>query len=293
VTDVLHPTGAHERLGTLPDPLPAEIERVVAAALEEDLGSGDATSRSTLPAGARCAAVVVSRAQGIVSGLPLVEAVFDACPGQVSLELLREDGDSVGPGTALAALEGDATTILSGERTALNFLAHLSGIATLTGRYVEAVAGTQAMILDTRKTTPGLRQLEKYAVRCGGGTNHRLGLYDAILIKDNHLMLSGTLEQAVARARAASDLEITVEVEDLRQLTEALDARADRILLDNMSADMLRTSVEIVAGRVPLEASGGITLESVAEVASTGVDFISIGSITHSAPALDVSLEVS
>ena len=273
--------------------LEAEIERLVDTALGEDLGHDDATTRTTLPFSALCHATVVSREPGVICGLSIVEAVFAACPGHVATRQLAADGDAVGAGTALVALEGGASTVLAGERTALNFLGHLSGIATLTRRYVDAVRDTDATVLDTRKTTPGLRHVEKYAVRCGGGTNHRLGLYDAILIKDNHLLLSGTLEDAVARARALSDLEITVEVEDIVQLEDALRAGADRILLDNMDPPLLREAVALAGGRVPLEASGGINLTSIAEIAATGVDYVSVGTLTHSAPALDVSLEVS
>ena len=273
--------------------LEAEIARLVETALSEDLGYDDATSRATLPRSALCSAVLVNRAPGVICGLSIVEAVFKACPGDVATRQLVADGDAVEAGTALLALEGDAIAVLAGERTALNFLGHLSGIATLTRRYVDAVEGTDATVLDTRKTTPGLRHVEKYAVRCGGGTNHRLGLYDAILIKDNHLLLSGSLEAAVTRARAMSELEITVEVEDLGQLEQALRAGADRILLDNMGPALLREAVAAVDGRVPLEASGGISLSTVAEVAGTGVDYLSVGTLTHSAPALDVSLEVT
>ena len=273
--------------------LEAEIARLVETALSEDLGYDDATSRATLPRSALCSAVLVNRAPGVICGLSIVEAVFKACPGDVATRQLVADGDAVEAGTALLALEGDAIAVLAGERTALNFLGHLSGIATLTRRYVDAVEGTDATVLDTRKTTPGLRHVEKYAVRCGGGTNHRLGLYDAILIKDNHLLLSGSLEAAVTRARAMSELEITVEVEALGQLEQALRAGADRILLDNMGPALLREAVAAVDGRVPLEASGGINLSTVAEVAGTGVDYLSVGTLTHSAPALDVSLEVT
>ncbi|MGI9659047.1 MAG: carboxylating nicotinate-nucleotide diphosphorylase [Gaiellaceae bacterium] len=277
---------------TSADVLDAEIERLIEIAISEDLATDDATSEATLPRSAQCQATVINRAPGVVCGLSIVEAVFEACPGHVTTHQLVADGDGVEPNTALIALDGDASCVLAGERTALNFLGHLSGIATLTRQYVRAVEGTDATVLDTRKTTPGLRHVEKYAVRCGGGTNHRLGLYDAILIKDNHLLLTGTLEDAVARARASSDLEITVEVESLTQLKAALRAGADRILLDNMGPELLREAVALAERRVPLEASGGINLTTAAEIAGTGVDYISVGTLTHSAPALDVSLEV-
>ena len=273
--------------------LDAEIERLVRAALREDLGSDDATSTATLLPSTGCEATIVNRVAGVISGLPLVESVFRACPGYVETRQLVTDGDTVEAGTALMKLDGDASAVLAGERTALNFLGHLSGVATLTRQYVNAVRGTVATVLDTRKTTPGLRHVEKYAVRCGGATNHRLGLYDAILIKDNHLLLAGPLEEVVSRARASSELEITVEVEDIEQLEQALRAGADRILLDNMSPELLCEAVTLVDGCVPLEASGGINLETIGEVARTGVDFISVGTLTHSAPALDVSLEVA
>ncbi len=273
--------------------LGAEIARIVTAALAEDVGSGDATSRAIIPSTTMCVATVVARADGVVAGLELVDSVFETIPGAVSATRLVEDGAHVRAGAALTRLEGPATTILTGERTALNFLSHLSGIATLTRAYVECTSGQKATILDTRKTTPGMRHSEKFAVRCGGGHNHRLGLYDAVLIKDNHLLLSGTLEEAVSRARERTSLEITVEAESLAEVSQALAAGADRILLDNMTVPMLRECVSLVEGRVPLEASGGVTLETVGEIASTGVDFISVGSLTHSAPALDVSLEVT
>jgi nicotinate-nucleotide pyrophosphorylase (carboxylating) len=293
MTDAAAEPPVPDDLATIARGLSGEIERTVSQALDEDLGSGDATSESTLPTGATCSASIVVRAAGVISGLPLVEAVFEACPGTASVVRLVDDGHTAPAGAAVATLDGDASAILSGERTALNFLGHLSGIATLTRRYVNAVSGTEATILDTRKTTPGLRRLEKYAVRCGGATNHRIGLYDAVLIKDNHLMLSSTLEEAVSGAREASDLAITVEVEDLDQLARALEIGADRVLLDNMSPAMMRDAVKLTAGRAPLEASGGINLDTVTEIAHTGVDFISVGSLTHSAPSLDVSLEVT
>ncbi len=273
--------------------LEREIARLVAEALAEDVGSGDATTASTLPENASCAATILSRKPGVISGLAVGEAVYAACEGELQTTRRVVDGDSVEAGAALLAINGAARAILVGERVALNFLGHMSGIATLTRAYVDAVRGTKATILDTRKTTPGLRQLEKYAVLCGGGTNHRMGLYDAILIKDNHLLLSGSIADAVARARTVSDLEITVEVENTEELEQALAAGADRILLDNMSPAELRDAVALAGGRVPLEASGGINLDTAAEIAAAGVDFLSVGSLTHSAPALDVSLDVT
>jgi nicotinate-nucleotide pyrophosphorylase (carboxylating) len=273
--------------------LQSEISRLVTVALAEDVGRGDATSRAIVPPTATCSATIVSRATGVVAGLEIAEAVFATLPGSLTITPLVRDGERVQADTRLVSLEGTAATILTGERTALNFLGHLSGIATLTHAYVCSTRGTNATILDTRKTTPGLRHVEKYAVRCGGAVNHRLGLDDALMIKDNHLLLSGTLTEAVAQARERTQLEITVEVEDMIELAEALGSQADRILLDNMSVPMMREAVLVVNGRVPLEASGGVNLNTVAEIARTGVDFISVGSLTHSAPALDVSLEVT
>ncbi len=258
--------------------------------LAEDLGPGDVTSEAVVPAGSRCAASLLLREPGVVCGLAVAEAVFRELDPGVSFVRRCEDGDACEPGE-LAALEGDARALLAGERTALNLLGRLSGIATLTRRFVDAVAGTGATILDTRKTTPGLRALEKEAVRRGGGANHRLGLWDAVLLKENHLRLAGGVRAAVERA-AATGLPVEVECETLAEVREALAAGAARILLDNMTPDELREAVALAGGRASLEASGGITLATVRAVAETGVDFISIGALTHSARALDVSLEV-
>jgi nicotinate-nucleotide pyrophosphorylase (carboxylating) len=228
-----------------------------------------------------------------VSGLAAAEAVFRALDPEARFEPLAADGDRIETApTVLARIEGSARTVLTGERTALNLLGRLCGIATLTRQYVDAVAGTGAVILDTRKTTPGLRALEKEAVLHGGGQNHRLGLYDAILVKDNHLRLAGCIAAAVERLRSASPLPVEVEAETLAQVREALEAGADRILLDNMPPSVLAEAVALVAGRAELEASGGISLATVREIAATGVDFVSVGALTHSARALDVSLEV-
>jgi nicotinate-nucleotide pyrophosphorylase (carboxylating) len=226
----------------------------------------------------------------VVAGLGFARQVFFALDPQVRWEVLRRDGDEAAPGP-LARLEGHARAVLTGERLALNLLGRLSGIATLTRRYVDAVAGTPAAILDTRKTTPGLRAAEKWAVRCGGGTNHRMGLHDAVLIKDNHLPHAQDLPTAVRLARQAG-LPVEVECETLEQVSEALDGGADRILLDNMSLADLRSAVSMVRGRVPLEASGGVTLDRVAAIAQTGVDLISVGALTHGARSLDVALEI-
>ncbi|HZO78805.1 MAG TPA: carboxylating nicotinate-nucleotide diphosphorylase [Solirubrobacteraceae bacterium] len=270
----------------------AVIRDAVTRALREDLGDGDVTTTATVSADARARAVVEQKAPGVVFGLDVAEATFRALDPEIGFEPLcaegrwRERGDVV-------RLEGSARAILSGERTALNFLGRLSGVATLTARFVDQLQGTGARILDTRKTTPGLRVLEKAAVAAGGGTNHRRGLYDAILIKENHAALAGGVGAAVARARAdpaGSALPLEVECRNLEEVDQALDAGAPWILLDNFSVEGLRRAVARVSGRAELEASGGITLEGVREIASTGVDFVSVGALTHSAPSLDLSL---
>jgi nicotinate-nucleotide pyrophosphorylase (carboxylating) len=256
--------------------------------LAEDVGDGDLTSLAVIDEDVTCTARVLVKQPGIVCGLDVAAEIFDRLGA--SLEPLAADGDPVDPG-AVAHVEGPARGVLTGERVALNTLGRLSGIATLTRRYVDAVAGAGAVILDTRKTTPGLRGLEKHAVACGGAQNHRLGLYDGVLIKDNHLRLAPSLGEAVARAKETG-VPVEVECDTLAEVHEALAAGADSILLDNMTVDELRESVALAGGRVRLEASGGVTLETVRAVAETGVDFISVGALTHSAPALDVSLEV-
>jgi nicotinate-nucleotide pyrophosphorylase (carboxylating) len=267
------------------------LERVVRTALEEDVGSGDRTTEGTVPVDARCRAELLLEEAGVVCGIDAARAVFEALDPGVAFEPLLEDGGRVaGPPVALARLEGSARAVLTGERTALNLLGRLSGIATLTARYVAAVEGTGTTILDTRKTTPGLRALEKYAVRCGGGANHRSGLDDAILVKENHLRIAGGIAPAVAALR--NGLPIEVEAESLADVAEALDAGADRILLDNMTPAEIAEAVALVAGCVPLEASGGITLANVRSYAETGVEFVSVGALTHSARSLHVSLEV-
>jgi nicotinate-nucleotide pyrophosphorylase (carboxylating) len=261
----------------------------VRAWIAEDLGTGDLTSEAVVREGAKARAVILLKERGVVCGLEPVRAVFAELDPEVAFEGIVADGvESQGE---IVRLEGDARALLGGERLALNLLGRLSGIATLTRRYVDAVDGTGATVLDTRKTTPGLRALEKYAVRCGGGTNHRLGLDDGVLIKDNHLRLAESLGAAVELAKG-SGAEVEVECESLDQVREALGAGADWILLDNMAPPRLEEAVALAAGRARLEASGGITLDNVRAVAETGVDFISIGALTHSARALDVSMEV-
>lgn len=271
-----------------------QIHGIIALALEEDLGAGDVTSIATIPADLPATATIVAKAPGVVAGLPVVEAVFAQLDPSVSVTLLAADGDRIAQTPMeLARIEGPARSVLGGERTALNILGHLCGVATATRAYVDRVEGTGARILDTRKTLPGLRVLDKYAVICGGGVNHRVGLYDAILIKDNHLRVAGGVRPAVESARALYPaLNLTVEVEHEDQLNDAIQCGAQRIMLDNMSPDRMRAAVELIAGRAEVEASGGITLDNVREVAETGVDVISIGAITHSAKWLDVSLEV-
>ena len=270
--------------------LSADPAGVVARALAEDLGDGDVTTAATVPAGARARAVIRQKAPGVIYGLDVAEQVFRSLDPEMAFTRVvaegvwREDGD-------VLSVEGQARALLSGERTALNFLQRLSGVATMAARAVRAIEGTDARILDTRKTTPGLRALEKAAVAAGGATNHRAGLYDAILIKENHAALAGGVGEAVRRARErAPDLPLEVECRDLAEVDEALAAGAPRLLLDNMSPAQLRAAVARVAGRAELEASGGVTLQTLTEVASTGVDFISVGALTHSAPALDLSL---
>jgi nicotinate-nucleotide pyrophosphorylase (carboxylating) len=269
------------------------LERVAFAALAEDLGDGDVTTEATVDADATGSADLVVKEPGVVCGLAVAEAVFRAVDPELRFERLVEEGASVAAGTAVARVAGPERAILTGERTALNFLARLSGIATLTRRYVDAVEGTGAAILDTRKTTPGLRALEKHAVVTGGGRNHRFGLDDGVLVKDNHLRAAGSVASAVDRLRAATPLPIEVECDTLEQVSEALAAGAEAILLDNMIPDQLRAAVALARGRARLEASGGVTLENVRDVAETGVDEISVGALTHSARSLDVSLELT
>jgi len=276
--------------------LPAHlVAEAVSAAFKEDLGrAGDITSLATIPENANAKAVIAVRKPGTLAGLPLAACAFAEIGPGIKFTALKRDGDRLKPGDTVARVEGPARAILAGERVALNFLCHLSGIATETAKLVGLVAHTQARICCTRKTTPGLRALEKYAVRCGGGSNHRFGLDDAILIKDNHIAVAGGVAKAIERARAFAGhlVKVEVEVDDLDQLREALGAAPDAILLDNMKPAMLRKAVGLVAGRAATEASGGITPDSVAAIAETGVDYISSGWITHSAPALDLGLDI-
>ena len=270
------------------------VERAVAAALDEDLGaSGDITTDAIIPADDAAKAAIVAREAGVVAGLDLAEAAFKALDPDIRFTRIVPDGGGVAAGGKIATVSGKTRAILTAERTALNFLGRLSGIASLTASYVKAVEGTGARIACTRKTTPGLRALEKYAVRAGGGINHRFGLYDAVLVKDNHIAAAGGIAGALARlkSRAGHSVRIEVEVDTLDQLAEALAFPIDAVLLDNMDAGTLREAVKRVAGRVVTEASGGVTLDNVREIAATGVDVISAGALTHSPRNLDSSLE--
>jgi nicotinate-nucleotide pyrophosphorylase (carboxylating) len=270
------------------------LEPIVRRALEEDLGrAGDITSELTVPAETQARAKLVARKSGTIAGLVAAETAFRLADAALKFETQAPDGSTVQSGTVLAIIEGPARALLTGERVALNFAGHLSGIATATRALVDAVGGTQARIVCTRKTTPGLRVLEKYAVRCGGGFNHRFGLDDAVLIKDNHLVAAGGIGPAIARVRAGLGhmAKIELEVDTLVQLEEALSLGVDTILLDNMPPDVLKQAVALAKGRATLEASGNVTLATVQAIAQTGVDYISAGSITHSAPNLDLGLD--
>lgn len=269
------------------------IERAVLAALAEDIGAGDVTTDATVPDDAVGTAELLLKEPGVVCGLRAAESTFRALDPDIRFEALASDGDLVRePPAVVARVSGSERAILTGERVALNFLGRLSGIATLTRRFADAVDGTGTAILDTRKTTPGLRALEKHAVACGGGRNHRFGLDDAVLVKDNHLRVAGSVAQAVELVRAASDLPVEVECDTLDQVAEAVGFGVEAILLDNMTLDELREAVSLTAGRARLEASGGVRLDTVRAIAETGVDEISVGALTHSARSLDVSLEL-
>ncbi len=270
------------------------IRDLVERALNEDIWTGDITTEAVIPAERQAVGRVWTKVDGVIAGLPLLRQVFLQIDPSLRIELLVEDGYVATAGTTLANISGSARSILLGERVALNFLQRLSGIATRTSRLAEPIKFYQGRILDTRKTTPGLRLLEKYAVRMGGGYNHRYGLYDAVLIKDNHIAVAGSIKEAVAavRRRVGHTTKIEIEVESLEQLQEALDGRADIIMLDNMPVEMMKEAVKLAHGKAILEASGGINEENIVEVAKTGVDYISIGAITHSVKSLDISLDI-
>ena len=268
------------------------VQSFVAATLAEDLGAaGDITSAAVIPADARFRGVMDSRHAISVAGLPIAEAFFRALDPEVTVELLVDEGDRVGRGTDLMRVEGKARALLTAERSALNTIQHLSGVATMTRQYVDAMAGTGAILLDTRKTIPGLRVLEKYAVRMGGGTNHRMGLWDAAMIKDNHVAVAGGVAEAVQRAASAGIASIIVECDRIDQIEPALAAGATHLLLDNMEPPLLRAAVTLVGGRVPTEASGGVRLDTIRAIAETGVTYISVGRLTQSAPAADIGLD--
>jgi nicotinate-nucleotide pyrophosphorylase (carboxylating) len=274
-----------------------DLTRFVRETLDEDLGAGlaggghDVTAESVIPADARFSGVMDSRDAIVVAGLPVAAAFFRALDPAMEIEVLVEEGAEAEPGTDLMRLAGNARAMLTAERSALNAVQHLSGIATMTRDYVRAMGETKAVLLDTRKTIPGLRHLEKYATRQGGARNHRMGLWDAAMIKDNHILVAGNVAEAVRRARDAGVGRIICEVDRLDQIEPALAAGASHLLLDNMAPETLREAVALVAGRVPTEASGGVTLETISAIAATGVDFVSVGRLTQSAPAADIGLD--
>jgi len=274
---------------------PADIAAVVDVALAEDIGRGDLTTRATVPANSRLNAVIAARQSMVVSGMPVVEEIIRRLAPDADLIIESSDGTEVAEGGVLGRVDGPAEGILTAERTALNTLQFLSGIATLTRAYVMAIEGTGATLLDTRKTIPGLRNLSKYAVRCGGGTNHRMRLDDGVLIKDNHIAVAGSIGEAVRQAKAADlgGVKVQAECDTLEQVREALEAGADSLLLDNMSTAILTEAVAVVAKRIPLEASGGVSLDTIRSIAETGVDFISVGAITQRAPAVDIGLDIA
>jgi nicotinate-nucleotide pyrophosphorylase (carboxylating) len=271
-----------------------KVAKIVDEALEEDLGGQDVTTVLTVPAGQKAKARIVARQAGVAAGLPLLPLIWGRLDRKLAVHNRVREGGAFKAGACLVDLEGSCRAILSGERVALNFLQRLCGIATTTRAFADAIGGTRAVLLDTRKTTPNLRILEKYAVVCGGGVNHRSSLSEAVLIKDNHLLAAGGVRRAVSAAKhyAQGNVPVEVETENLTEIEEALEAGADIILLDNMSLGMLKQAVNLVAGRALTEASGGITLENVAAVAATGVDRISVGALTHSVRAVDLSLEI-
>ena len=285
-------SGSELGLGTSQS-LSDEITDCIRRALAEDIGTGDATTDSIVPANAQVEALIKAKQNGVVAGLDVAAGVFHSLDETVRLSANVTEGSKVESGTVVATISGAARTVLTGERTALNFLGRMSGIATLTRQFVDQIAGTSARILDTRKTAPGLRAIDKLAVRRGGGHNHRFGLYDMILIKDNHIDHAGSIARAVELARAAGEqLEIEVETRTLENVKDAIALGVSRILLDNMSVEMMREAVEETRGRAILEASGNVTLASVRQIAETGVDFISVGELTHSARVFDFSLLV-
>ena len=278
---------------TLPRLDPADVRAAVEVALAEDVGKGDITTQAIIPSGARLRAIIVARQPIVVAGVPVAVEVFRRIDRESEIEIEAPDGSKVDSGAIIARLDGKASAILPAERTALNFLQTLSGIATLTRKFVDRIEGTGAVLLDTRKTLPGLRALSKYATAVGGATNHRMRLDDGVLIKDNHVAVAGGVAEAVRRAKAKGLKNVEIECDTVDQVRQALAAGADRLLLDNMSLAMLREAVDVTAGRVPLEASGGVTLETIRAIAETGVDFVSVGAITMSAPSVDIGLDLT
>jgi len=275
-------------------PSSREIERIITDSLAEDIGKGDITSNALIDIGTEVELSFVTREDIVLCGLPVVYRVFDKLDAAIAKSGNYKDGEKIAAGESLLKVRGDARSILAGERVALNLLQHMSGIATLTRKYVEQISHTKAKILDTRKTMPGLREIEKYAVRMGGGQNHRMRLDDGILIKDNHISICGSVKEALRRARVSIPVSVKIEIEceTRQQVEEALAGGADMLLLDNMKPALLKEIVEMVAGRVPLEASGKVNLQTVREIAETGVDYISVGAITHSAPNADIGLDM-
>ncbi|MFP6736389.1 MAG: carboxylating nicotinate-nucleotide diphosphorylase [Rhodospirillales bacterium] len=271
----------------------AEIQKLIDTAIAEDIGDGDITSQAVIPPGTIFQGLMAARQDLVCAGLPIAKAIFEAFSKDIEFVAVAADGDHLAAGANLARLGGPALALLTAERTAINMLQHLSGIATLTAKYADAIAGTGTILLDTRKTTPGLRSLQKYATRMGGATNHRMRLDDGVLIKDNHIAVAGGVAEAVARARAKGLSGIEVECDTLEQVAEALDAGADSILLDNMEPAKLAEAVTMVGGRVPTEASGNVKLETIRAIAETGVTYASAGRITYAAPAVDIGLDWS
>lgn len=278
---------------TTPRLEPADITAAVDTALAEDIGDGDITTQAIIPDVTRMRLVMVTRQPVVVAGMPVAVEIFKRLDCESDIKIEAFDGSRLESGALIAKIEGSASALLSAERTALNFVQTLSGIATLTRKFVDRIEGTGAVLLDTRKTLPGLRRLSKYATAVGGATNHRMRLDDGVLIKDNHIAVAGSVGEAVRRAKAKGLKSVQIECDTLNQVRQALDAGADRLLLDNMPPEMLREAVAINAGRVPLEASGGVTLETIRKIAETGVDFISVGAITMSAPAVDIGLDLA
>ncbi|HLN60355.1 MAG TPA: carboxylating nicotinate-nucleotide diphosphorylase [Symbiobacteriaceae bacterium] len=273
---------------------PIAVEELVRRALLEDIGPGDITTEATIPEETTCTAVMLAKSDGVICGHPVARATFRVMDPSLTYEILVPEGAEVTAGTEIARISGNARSVLTAERVALNFIQRMSGIATVTHRLAESIKYYHGRLVETRKTTPGLRLIEKYAVRVGGGLNHRYGLHDAILIKDNHIAVAGGVRQAVVAARkvASHTAKVEVEVESLEQLQEALEVGADIIMLDNMDPETMRKAVEMTAGRATLEASGGISADNLVEVAKTGVDIISMGALTHSVKSLDISLDI-